>query len=121
MSELERFLSRGPSRQCYTAWITHGVVRVYLRRFFRHIEGEVREVIDLANVEVNRHKRGQGVFTAFLDELEAKLPVEWLYIENAHDGRFSEFFLRKGFTRDTRYEEPCFYKKIAPVKQNGVV
>lgn len=58
-------LLRGDAR---SGWVHGGGLKLYLRRGYHMINGEIRLCLDVANVTADNP--GRGAFTAFLDWLE---------------------------------------------------
>jgi len=52
------------------AWIENSKLRVYLRKGFHSIDGEIVSTLDVANVVVPESKRNQGIFRDFMREVE---------------------------------------------------
>lgn len=87
-------------------------MRVYLRVRNRYINGRKFPAVDIATVEVDMDVRGQGLFTAFLDNAVELLALRHglvVYVENVLEERFRGFFPKKGHAPDPACEG-CFFK-----------
>lgn len=91
-------------------WLNFPGLQVYVRRTRRHLDGAVRETLDLASVEAK--KQGQGTFREFLPHFEhvAKFHGLFVYVENVQTPRFASFFERSGYTKRGNEFPVCFYK-----------
>ena len=87
---------------------------LYLRRTRHCLGGAATECIDIANVEVREQYRQQGVFTAYLQEIETLAQENHLavYVENIFHPQLTAFLLRRGYTRITGGQDICLYKKF---------
>ena len=80
-------------------WISveNGILKVYLRKGKRRIEGLDIDTLDVANLNISNQKlRGKGTFTRFITMLE-KEPMP-LYIENIENERLEIFLSKRGYT-----------------------
>jgi N-acetylglutamate synthase-like GNAT family acetyltransferase len=86
------------SRELRSLWVVEGSLKIYFRAgYARRLGDHTARVLDLASIEVSEGSRGQGLFTAALEEIEAARPLEGLLIENVLDKRFQEFFIKRGY------------------------
>jgi hypothetical protein len=70
------------------AWITEPHMEIYVRKSKRYIGvGQPIPCLDVANIEVIEGKRGEGIFTAFLDrvEKEARKRKHGVWVESILD------------------------------------
>ena len=102
---IQEFLGSGQRN----AWVHLEKMRVYVRaRSTRYINKKIVSTFDVATVEVEAPYRGQGVFTRFLEKIEADLDLP-IYVENVLDPRFQNFFRkRKGYKElPSQFLEDC--------------
>lgn len=96
------------------SWLEHGALQVYVRRGYHLIGGsELECCLDLATIEVAEECRGQGVFTRFLEEVEA-MSLAPIYVENVLDERFATFWLRRGYTSVGHDPDRCYVRYPHP-------
>ena len=84
------------------------IKEVYIRTGFVSVDGTMyNRVITIANITVIKQKRGKGVFTAFLKEIESMgYPV---YVECVHDyDRFGMLLKKQGYALVNIYS-PDYY------------
>ncbi len=93
-------------------WIRERDIDVYVRRSNRLIEGNLILCLDIASVEVNENRQGQGIFKAFLYqfEKEAAKMRRAVYVENILEPRLLDFLIRKGYILIPKSIPPCVYK-----------
>lgn len=108
------------------AWLKPRSLDVYVRKSRRMYHGEIVKAFDIASISVNARWRGRGVFTRWLDEAIPAIPSDFkvIFVENVLDGRFRDFFLRRGFEQDIRSPDilPCYFLCLSPERaQQGVV
>jgi len=98
------------------AWVDFHFGEIYFRRSRRPIDGNLVDMIDVANVEVYENMRGHGYFTELMQELEKKLQtsaVKWIYVENVLNERLQPFLLSRGFVpREGWPGAPSYVKRI---------
>jgi len=94
------------TRHTANQWLYHDDIEIYVRIAYRVIEGNMEKVFDIANVNVPEKKRGKGIFTRLLKEIERTIPYKYLHVENVHNSRVRSFLLEQGYTQDGI----CFYK-----------
>jgi GNAT superfamily N-acetyltransferase len=111
-SKIGLFLE-GPDRN---QWLYFRNMSVYLCKSNRMLGGQVRCVIDIANVTVSEDHQGQGVFKKFLLALTEEANIRMfngLYVENVLTTHFSQYFERQGWSCTTPQIDPlnppCYY------------
>jgi deoxyribodipyrimidine photolyase-like uncharacterized protein len=94
---LDEFISQGDEAWPKNSWIREsGFKSLYIRLSKRHLEGELRSVIDLANITASRP--GSGTFTRLVARLRVQYPTLGIYIECVQQPRFSVMLVnRLGF------------------------
>ena len=95
-------------------WIRERDIDVYVRRSKRLIDGNLVSCIDIASVEVNERRRGQGIFKAFLNRVEkaaASMNRE-VFVESILEPRLLYFLLKRDYTLVPNSIPPCVHKKI---------
>jgi N-acetylglutamate synthase-like GNAT family acetyltransferase len=99
------------SGQLRSLWVVEGSLKIYFRAgYARRLGDQTVKVLDIASVEVLESSRGQGLFTAALDKIEALRPREGLFVESVLDKRFQDFFTRRGYL--TAFEDCCGTKNL---------
>lgn len=94
--ELEMFLKL-PLRN---KWIRSDVLKIYVRKSKRLLEGQHMDCIDLASMEVIEEENyGKGIFTKFLEEFMKRYSEHNIFVESILTKRFALFFERHGFKR----------------------
>ena len=72
-------------------WVKIGSLVVYIRTNGRWILGERKRLFEIATVDVSSRRKGKGLFTAFLEDIELRRPFDGVYIENVLTPRFADF------------------------------
>lgn len=94
--DIREFVVAPMTRRVMGSWFYLPDFQVYLRRNHRfHPDHGAFACIDVANVEVPKTMRGQGVFTRFLAALEAECDA--IVVEIVQERRFQGFFERRGY------------------------
>jgi hypothetical protein len=88
---LKEFIESGEPN----AWLDYGPLNVYARQARHVVDDILTATLDIASISVVESHRGQGLFTAFLEEAE-KFPVT-IYIENVLNERLRVFLHRRGY------------------------
>jgi len=81
---------------------------VYMRITRRILIGPgLRPTIDIANINLQENRRGQGVFTAWLERIEARAGElgRAVFVENLHNKKLYAFLKRRGY-QDTTLSHP---------------
>lgn len=96
---LKEFLA---SKNVRNAWIELDIpMKLYARKSYRHINGETIKALDIASVEVNEKKQGQGVFTGFLLEVENWITqqetLQGIYVESILNHALEGMLLKRGY------------------------
>lgn len=110
MMSLKDFLAH-PIR---STWIYEPPIEVYVRKAVHYIPflGRPYECLDIANIEVEEHKRHQGVFKAWLKKAEQLCPFECVYIENVQNPILHDFLIREGYSKIDGFITSSYYKLI---------
>ncbi len=91
-------------------WFEVGPLEIYLRSGTRWYNGHGVNVIDVGNVKIaDERKRGKGLFTKILGELEtiAHESGRAVFVENLLNERLEKFLQRRGYTC-TNPQDPKF-------------
>lgn len=104
---LQAFLDQTKVRN---AWIVYAHYRVYVRKAFRNIDGELRSTLDIAQIEVKEGMRGCGIGSAILRITEELNPFYAVYIENVLNDRFATRLMHDGWTPLRHTDNLCFVK-----------
>jgi len=104
---------------CRSKWITIDALSVYIRKSSRFYNGKIYKCLDIANVEVEAHKRQQGQFRAWYAKAEAEAEAEAKYfgldaifIESVMSSVMADFCLRHGFSVRDDGLAPNYIKKL---------
>ena len=96
-------------------WLHFDGLRVYVRNAIHALDGSLTPTLDLASIEFDLEKQGQGHFASILDFLEEHCK-KVLFVENVISPRFQNFFERRaGWERQQLCWEvavPSFYKPL---------
>lgn len=95
-------------------WIRERDINVYVRRSNRIIDGNLVSCLDIASVEVNEKRRGQGMFKSFLNRVEkaaASMDRE-VFVESILEPRLLQFLLKRDYTLVPNSIPPCVHKKF---------
>ena len=88
-------------------WLYCEEMMLYVRKGHHYIAGEKCITLDLANFEV--YKKGQGTFTAFLQEAHANNPWAATYIECVHNVRLRKWLELRGFHKEPNAQPGNYY------------
>lgn len=80
-------------------WLVDGQVKAYMRKTERYIAGTFQPTLEIANVSVPPHHKGQGHFTEFLARVEAiaKAQKRTVLVESILEPRLGKFLLKRGY------------------------
>lgn len=80
-------------------WVCAEGMDMYLRHGLHFIDGRVTACLDIANVLVS--SPGKGLFTEFLDAVEALVAqhptVHYVFVENIMNQRLAVFLRKRGY------------------------
>ena len=95
MSKVKRFYDFEPifhqldlffSYKGKNAWIYDNkvdpVLSIYVRKAFHRADGQVYEFLDLASINIDKSRQGEGIFTNFMENLLKKYPSTNIYVES---------------------------------------
>lgn len=94
-------------------WLTADKMEVYVRKASHVISGDVPRCFDIASITVGEEHRGKGLFSSWLDYVEATLrggEYEFIYVENVLNPLLLEFLRRRGYQQTG--EMTCMFKAI---------
>jgi hypothetical protein len=81
-------------------WFYGSNMKIYMRKSKRYIEGQIRDCLDLASMEVlEGEDMGKGIFTDFLTKFIETYPEHNIFVESIQTERFALFFEKFGFKR----------------------
>ncbi len=63
-------------------WISDDIIKVYIRKSKRIINGEMLDFFDIASIEISEESRGGGIFTSFMTEFISRYPDFNVYVES---------------------------------------
>lgn len=68
-------------------WLKDDDLTVYTRKGHHILDNDdkIEETLDVATIEVNARKRGQGIWTQFIKEVHELNPYAATYVENVHN------------------------------------
>ena len=96
MQTLDEFIVGSTTNWPNNAWVRErGFESLYVRVARRHLEGEWRVTIDIANVTAR--KPGRGTFTKLLQRLKKDYPHLTIFVESALEQRFRNKLVKWGF------------------------
>lgn len=108
--ELSDFIQAAKNQRVARVWLESPDFKVYVRKAQRNIEGKMVTTLDIASASVVEGKRGQGIFTRFLNMAHDLNPWDATFIENASDDRFANYFWKRDWELLDDYSR-SFYKK----------
>lgn len=92
---------RGPSGN---SWLHMPHVDVFVRKGYHVVDDEAISTFDIANIQVDLSRQGQGYFTRFLEHVETLLDdpalcglIKGVYLENVYSDRFANKLIKMGF------------------------
>ena len=103
---LQEFISLPMRNQ----WIREKDISIYVRKSVRYLNEEYFHCLDIASVEVDEGKRGEGIFKQFLLRFErtAKECGRVSFIENVQNLRLRDYLLKEGYNYDSSSNSSCF-------------
>jgi len=91
-------------------WIENKTAKIYVRKGYHLIEGDIRVCLDIATVEVNEKYCKQGIFSEILKTFHEKNPWEYTFVENVMEQWLVNSVRKRGYSevRDsgTHYDLP---------------
>lgn len=110
--QLDEFLAGSENRK----WLGWKSAQIYVRKSHRLLEGEMRSVLDVANLSIEPRDQGKGIFRDFIIHAELVNPYWGVYVENLLNKELEAKLLQHGYQIDKRssmFEEipNCVYKK----------
>ena len=95
-------------------WLELDDMRVYVRKSWRHLDGNTRRCIDVASVEVDEYCRGQGIFTKWLAELEQIIvpDYEYVFVECVLNEKLVPHLEKLGYSAIRSTITPDLYKSV---------
>ncbi len=93
------------------AWLEDSKMKVYVRHGHHCIEGEMRETLDIANVEVSEKHQGKGLYKKFVEAAHEMNPWGITFHENTLNARLADHHRRSGKIETGNEYCPCFYRK----------
>lgn len=87
-------------------------LNLYYRITQRLIEGQMRNTIDLATIEIVEEFRGEGYFSSFLDKIE-KLADKYsrvVFVESILNDNLYSFLCRRGYRNGDHGCHMCLYR-----------
>lgn len=86
---------------------------LYYRVTKRYLQGEIKETIEIASIDV--HKEGQGIFRTLVEDIEslAKKYNKHVYVECIHNQILIDMFKRRDYTfKDEDIGAPSCFKEF---------
>lgn len=108
---LAKFIKKNNNKttHCVNEWLYGEDMEVYVRRSRRLFNNDSYDMcLDIANIHV--YEKGQGIFTAFLEEAHYLNPWVVTFVENVLNPRLCDFLLRQGFICKEHSIPASFYK-----------
>lgn len=98
IEQLAEFIKDSKIKLMNNQWLQDDVMKVYVRKG-RHMvyPGKLSVTLDIASVEVDEDKQGQGYWTEFLDKAHEMNPWEVTYVENILNPILSTSLIRHGW------------------------
>ena len=96
------------------AWLDDNQLKVYVRITERYLDGERLPSIDIANVEVVRELRGNGIFAGVLADIEqiAQDTGRIVYVESILEPRLERFLQQRGYEEVPKAMPPCWFRRV---------
>jgi len=112
--EIARFI-RGnkltPGSVPRSRWMYHCEEQeVYLRLGKKIIEGQIIDLIQIANIRTEEENQRKGIFTGFLKWLEQF--DMGIYVENTHNPDLARFLLKIGFKQNQSLDHEFDYYRL---------
>lgn len=106
---IDEFIAVGKQHGRANLYIDVPGFESFYARFGQRVLGNIvyHNVLDIANITVEEHLRGTGVFTRLVTKLRIDHPTVHLYVENAAP-RFQRLLHRLGF-RPHEAHQDSFY------------
>jgi len=95
-------------------WITGPNFDVYVRAGYHSLNGVVCHTLDVANIQVRREDRGQGIGMSILAAAELVNPWDAVYVESVLNPRLKLRLERDGWIMVRESIPPCFYRMKTP-------
>jgi hypothetical protein len=109
--DIKKFLNNPRTRN---SWLESKLLRVYVRKGFHSIDGQIRTTFDVANVEVPWKLQGRGIFTRWLQSVEVYVTtyttLDCVFVESILETNLIPFLTRKGYIPVKGSNPPSMYK-----------
>lgn len=101
-------------------WIEsdNGVIRCYVRKAFHRIDNELKNTLDIANIDVAKEYQNRGIGSAVINKLHELNPFTITYVESILNPDLYKRLISQGWI-DTNTDPPCLYKETG--KSNAQV
>jgi hypothetical protein len=98
IEQLAEFIKDSENSYTNNLWLQDDIMKVYVRKG-RHMvyPGKLSTTLDIAAVEVDEDKQGQGYWTDFLDKAHEMNPWEATYVENTLNPVLATSLIRHGW------------------------
>jgi len=100
LEKLQEFITEGKdSGYVQPKWLDDESMKVYVRKG-RHLlkpGGKIQVCLDIASVEVDEEKRGQGIFSDFLNKAHEMNPWDATFVECVHNQDLALFLMKSGW------------------------
>jgi len=107
--DIKKFLASSVRNE----WLTSKFMKVYVRKGFHIVDGQMRRCFDVASIEVQPKFQRQGVFTRWLAEVESYVvttDLECIFVESILQRGLVPFLIRNGYSFVPYSNETCMYK-----------
>lgn len=113
VQDVENFIGNTSDRR---AWIECPEIKVYLRSRTRYIGAFQHKVLDIANIEVTKQYRNQGLYSSLLELFETAAH-DILYVESIHDQNQVGLYQRRGYALYRQHPGVTDMVRILPNRQ----
>ena len=110
MSSIEDFLEQANSHRMYRAWVDTDIIRVYMRKSFRPLGGNLKQCLDVGSISIQEEYRGKGLCSFFLSKTHAFNPYDATYIESILNPIIEQWCIRRAWILVAHASPPSYYK-----------
>jgi len=106
---LREFLAKAEKPILARQWIETDVMRIYVRKSMRILEGQTLQCLDIAAIEVQEEYQGQGLFKTFVTKAHQLNPYQATCIEHAQSPYIEKWCQTNGWRIIPNTFPPSFY------------
>lgn len=105
LSQLQEFINNNIRNQ----WLEDNTMQVYVRKAGRFINKKQVTSLDIANIEVRKKYRNQGIASNFFIQAHQMNPWDITYVESILNPELEASLRKKGWIKEKGAVPPAYY------------